>query len=29
MNTLGERLTAPNGLGVALIAAGAVLVGYR
>ena len=26
---LGERLTAPNWLGVALIAAGAVLVAYR
>jgi transporter family protein len=26
---LGERLTAPNWLGVALIAAGAILVAYR
>src|SRR5262249_9192613 len=26
---LGERLTAPNCLGVALIAAGAILVAYR
>ena len=29
MTTLGEKLTAPNGLGVALIAACAVLVGFR
>jgi transporter family protein len=26
---LGERLTAPNWLGVALIAVGAILVAYR
>ena len=26
---LGERMTAPNWLGVALIAAGAILVAYR
>ena len=26
---LGERLSAPNWLGIALIAAGAILVGYR
>ena len=26
---LGERLTGPNWLGIALIAAGAILVGYR
>jgi len=26
---LGERLTTPNWLGVALIAAGAILVAYR
>jgi len=26
---LGERLTAPNWLGVALIATGAILIAYR
>jgi len=26
---LGEKLTAPNWLGVALVAAGAVLIAYR